>query len=113
MPDEGVAPSPGAAWVRVSAATAVPPGAIKAVQTGGERIVLANVDGDFFALEDRCSHQDFPLSSGELEGNRLECIFHGATFDVRTGRSTRLPAVRPVRTFPVEVRDGEVYLRLG
>ena len=104
---------PGDDWTRVVAATDVPPGELKGVATRQERLVLANVDGEFYALEDRCSHQDFPLSSGELEGCELECPFHGATFDVRTGRATRLPAVRPVRTYDVEVVDGEVYLRLG
>ena len=104
---------PGDGWTRVVAAIDVPPGELKGVATRQDRLVLANVDGEFYALEDRCSHQDFPLSSGELEGCELECPFHGATFDVRTGRATRLPAVRPVRTYAVEVVDGEVYLRLG
>ena len=92
---------------------AVLDGTLKAVESGRERIVLANVDGDLYALEDQCSHQDFPLSAGELEGTELECVFHGAKFDVCTGRATQLPAVRPVRTFDVKVEDGEVFLRLG
>jgi 3-phenylpropionate/trans-cinnamate dioxygenase ferredoxin component len=75
-------------------------------------VVLANVDGDLYALEDRCSHQDFPLSDGELDGRKLTCMHHGATFDACTGRATGLPALRPVRSFPVEVRDGEVFVRV-
>ena len=86
------------------------PGTITAVEAEGERIVLANVDGDFYALEDRCSHQDYPLSDGELDGTRLECIYHGARFDVCTGRAVQLPAIRPVKTYEAEVRDGDVYV---
>jgi 3-phenylpropionate/trans-cinnamate dioxygenase ferredoxin component len=99
-------------WVRVAAAADCPPGQLLGVGAGRERIVLVNVEGDFYALLDRCSHQDFPLSDGELDGDRLECIYHGASFDVCTGRALQLPAIRPVKTFPVEVRDGEVFVEV-
>lgn len=99
-------------WVKVAAAEDCPPGKLLSVETGNERIVLANVDGDFYALIDQCSHQDLPLSDGELEGDRLECIYHGAKFDVCTGRAMQLPAIRPVKTFPVEVRDGDVFIEV-
>ena len=101
-----------AEWVRVAAAADCAPGTLLGVESGRQRIVLANVEGDLYALEDRCSHQDYPLSDGELSGTRLECIYHGAEFDVCTGRALRLPAIRPVKTFPVEVRDGEVFVEL-
>lgn len=104
---------PGPDWVRVADAADVPPGGLKPVDAGAERIVLAHADDGVYAVEDRCSHQDFPLSSGELDGCELECPFHGAAFDVRTGRAIRLPAVRPVRTFPAAVHDGGVYVQLG
>ncbi len=103
--------SPGPEWSRVAATGELPPGTLLAVQTEGDRIVLANVEGDFYALEDRCSHQDYPLASGELEGAELECPFHGAKFDVRTGRALQLPAVRSVRCFEVAVHDGHVYVK--
>lgn len=99
-------------WARVAAASEVPAGGLRAVATDAGELVLANVDGDIYALEDRCSHQDYPLSAGELEDNELECPFHGARFDVCSGRAVQLPAVTPVRTFQVEVRDGDVYVRL-
>jgi nitrite reductase/ring-hydroxylating ferredoxin subunit len=89
-----------------------PPGRILGVAAGSERIVIANVEGDFYALLDRCSHQDYPLSDGELDGTRLECIYHGAKFDVCTGRAMQLPAIRPVKTFPVEVREGSVFVEV-
>ncbi len=99
-------------WVRVAAASDVPAGEMRAVSTDGGAVVLANVDGNVYALEDRCSHQDYPLSAGELEGDELECSFHGARFDVCSGRALQLPAITPVRSFQVDVRDGEIYIRL-
>jgi nitrite reductase/ring-hydroxylating ferredoxin subunit len=96
----------------VAAEAECPPGSLTAVEAGRERIVLVNVDGDLYALQDRCTHQDYPLSDGELEGDRLECIYHGARYDVRTGRAVQLPAIRPVKTFEVEVRDGDVYVQV-
>ena len=98
--------------MRVAATSDCPPGTLLAVRAGSHHVVLANVEGDFYALEDRCSHENFPLSDGELDGSRLTCMHHGATFDARSGRATGLPALRPVRAFPVEVRTGDVYLRV-
>lgn len=99
-------------WARVAVASEVPAGGLRAVSTETCAVVLANVDGDIYALEDRCSHQDYPLSAGELEGDELECPFHGARFDVCSGRALQLPAITPVRSFKVDVRDGDIYIRL-
>lgn len=99
-------------WVRVAGAGECPPGKVLGVAAGAERIVLANVEGDIYALLDQCSHQDYPLSDGELDGTRLECIYHGAKFDVCTGKALQLPAIRPVKTFPVEVREGSIFVQV-
>ncbi len=102
-----------AGWTKVASVDEVPPGRLMAVQTDGGPVVLANVDGHIYALEDRCSHQDYPLSAGELEDGQIECSFHGARFDACSGRATQLPAITPVRTFEVQVRDDSVYILLG
>lgn len=102
----------GTGWARVAAMSEVPVGGLRAVSTERGPVVLANVDGDVYALEDRCSHQDYPLSAGELEGDELECPFHGARFDVCSGRALQLPAITPVRSFQVDVRDGDIYIQL-
>ena len=81
-------------------------------EAGRERIVLANVDGDVYALQNRCSHQDLPLSDGELDGDRLECLYHGARFDVCTGKVVGLPAIKPVETYAVELRGQEIYVQI-
>ena len=102
-----------AQWMLVASQSDCPPGSLLRVTAGGEDLVLANVDGDFYALLDECTHEEFPLSDGELEGTRLECIYHGAEFDVCTGKALALPAVLPVKTFEVQVRGTDVYVQLG
>ena len=101
-----------AEWVRVAAAGDCAPGQLKGVMAGLQPIVLANVDGDLYALEDQCSHQELPLSDGELDGADLMCIHHGARFDACTGKNRGLPAVRPVRPYPVEVREDGIYVEV-
>lgn len=100
-----------AEWVRVAGEGECPPGQLLSVSAGGARIVLANVEGHFYALRDRCSHADFPLHDGFLEGTELECLHHGAKFDVCTGAARGLPAIRPVQSYPVEVREGAVFVQ--
>jgi nitrite reductase/ring-hydroxylating ferredoxin subunit len=97
-------------WFRVASVEDVPAGEVFRAETEGEEIVLANVDGDLYALEDRCSHEDMPLSSGDLDGNRLQCLYHGAEFDVCTGSALQLPAIRPVKSFETQVRDDGIYV---
>lgn len=100
-------------WIKVSTLEDCPPGSLRSVMVGTEPAVLANVDGTFYALLDQCSHEDLPLSDGEVEGDVLVCQYHGARFDLDTGSPKGLPAVKPVKTFPVEVREDGIYLRTG
>ncbi|MDQ3888960.1 MAG: non-heme iron oxygenase ferredoxin subunit [Actinomycetota bacterium] len=88
----------------------LPPGAMKLVHAGEIAVGVYNIDGEFYALEDRCSHDDGPLVEGEWEPDEavVVCPRHGARFDIRTGRALSLPAYLPVDTFPVRVDDGVV-----
>ena len=88
----------------------VPRGGMKVVETGGVRIALCNVEGKIYAIEDVCTHDDGPLGEGKLQGFEAECPRHGARFDVRTGAVTRMPAVVPVRSFPVRVEGDQIYV---
>ncbi len=99
--------------VRVASLEEVPPGSLLGVEVGGERVCLANVDGEIYALADNCSHQEFPLSAGILEDDQLECGWHGARFDVTDGRALCLPAIRPVKTYEVRVEDGAIFVAAG
>ena len=99
-------------WMKVADLSECPPGNLLDVEARQESIVLANIDGDLYALKNRCSHQDLPLSDGELDGDRLECLYHGARFDVCTGKAVGLPAIKPVGTYPVELRGQEIYVQI-
>lgn len=100
-------------WVRVTRVADCPVGQLRSVSAQGEQIVLANVDGTICALQDRCSHEEYPLSDGELDGGDLVCAYHGARFDACSGARKALPAVLPVRAYPVEVRGDDVYVDVG
>ena len=97
-------------WVKVATLDECPPGSLRPVMAGSDPAVLANVDGTVYAIRDRCSHEDFPLSEGDLEGSILVCPFHGARFDVTSGAPRGLPAVKPVKSYPVEIRDDGIYI---
>ena len=100
-------------WVRVCGASELLPGEHKTAWDGDTQIVVFNYDGDFYALEDRCTHEDFELSAGDFDGDTatVECALHGAKFDVRDGRVLCAPAYLPVAKFPVKLEDGAVWTR--
>lgn len=100
-------------WTRVCATNELLPGETTVVWVGDTPILVVNYDGDYYALEDHCSHEDFELSAGEFdaEAATVECTLHGSRFDVRDGRALCPPAYLPVATFPVKVEDGA--LRVG
>src|SRR5918992_6307051 len=92
----------------------LPPGQVKIVRAGELAIGVYNLNGEYFAIEDRCSHDDGPLAEGDFdcdEGVAI-CPRHGANIDIRTGRALTLPAVESVRTFPVRIDDGMVKVEV-
>ena len=76
-------------------------------------ILLCNVEGTLYAVQNLCSHAQVPLAEGELRGCEIECIFHGATFDVRTGEPMAPPAIRPIRTFKVVQEGSRARIEIG
>ncbi len=99
-------------FVKVATTDEMPPGARKVVDVDGVFVAVFNVGGQFYAVEDACSHDDGPLAEGELDGYVIECPRHGAQFDIRDGRVLRFPAVVPIRTFEVKVEDGDVLVKV-
>jgi 3-phenylpropionate/trans-cinnamate dioxygenase ferredoxin subunit len=95
---------------KVASLSDIPVGQVKAVEFDGEQVVICNVAGSLYAVSDICSHDYALLSEGELTGNEISCPRHGARFDVKTGKALCLPAVVPVETYKVEVKDGDVYV---
>jgi 3-phenylpropionate/trans-cinnamate dioxygenase ferredoxin subunit len=75
-------------------------------------IAIFNVDGELFAIDDTCTHQDASLADGWLDGHTVECPLHASCFDLRTGKPNGPPAKRPLRTYPVLVQDGMIYVQV-
>lgn len=88
------------------------PGQMKHFEHRGHRILLANVGGEFLAVENNCSHEDVPLHLGCLEGHRIRCSLHGSRFDLRSGQPLEEPADEPIRTYRVKVEAGQVWVAL-
>ena len=103
------------ALIDVGLADELPPNSVKIVNAGSITVGVYNLNGEFFALEDRCSHDDGPLCEGDFECDEgvAICPRHGANIDIRSGRALTLPAVEPVATYPVRVVDGMVRVDVG
>ena len=96
--------------IPVGPVEAIPEGGVKIVQSGSLFVGVYRIDGDLYAIEDRCSQDDGPLCEGEREGFCVICPRHGAKFDLRTGAVLSLPATEDVEAFEVVVRDGEAFV---
>ena len=98
-------------FVPVAKTTDLLPGQMKWVAVNGERRVLANVEGTFYAISDVCGHRNAPLSRGKLEGYLIECPLHFAQFDVRTGELVNGPVSTAVAVYKVRVEGETVYIK--
>jgi 3-phenylpropionate/trans-cinnamate dioxygenase ferredoxin subunit len=98
--------------VRVARVEDVPEGKVRYAEADGIRLALCNVGGEFYAIQDVCTHDGGSLDQGELDGKAIECPRHGGRFDVTTGRVLALPPVRPVKTYPVHVENGEIAVEV-
>jgi len=98
---------------RVASVSELPPGGRILTEIDGLYLGVFNVDGEYYAIEDVCTHDDGPVADGELDGYSIECPRHGACFDIRTGKVLRMPAVTPIAAFPVVVDGDDVLVDLG
>jgi 3-phenylpropionate/trans-cinnamate dioxygenase ferredoxin subunit len=96
--------------IDVTAVSAVPEGEARGFDVAGREIVLCNVEGEIYALQGMCTHEELPLDGGEVEDGVLTCEWHGAAFDVCTGRARTLPATRALKTYETHVRDGRIFV---
>ncbi len=88
----------------------IAPGKTKRVEIGDEPILICNVGGTFYAIEDTCTHDGGELGQSELEDCRIMCPRHGAYFDVTTGAALTFPAVIPVRTYAVRIEGDAIFI---
>jgi 3-phenylpropionate/trans-cinnamate dioxygenase ferredoxin subunit len=98
-------------WTRVAPAESIPPGDYATAEVDGIFVAVFNVDGEFLAIEDVCTHDGEGLAGGELQGDEIICPRHGARFCLRTGAVLSPPAYEPVRHFDTRVVDGQVEVR--
>jgi len=97
-------------FIKVAETSEIPVGRVKVVVVGDKRIALCNVDGEFFAIDDLCTHDGGSLDQGALAGDVIECPRHGARFNVRTGKVLALPAVKPLNTYPLRMEGSEIQV---
>ncbi|NLG69981.1 MAG: non-heme iron oxygenase ferredoxin subunit [Firmicutes bacterium] len=92
----------------------LPPGSRRRVRVGGRTLALWHTSQGIYATDDTCTHERASLSEGDFEPEAgvVACPEHGARFDVRSGKALTLPAYKPLRTYPVEVHDGRIAVRL-
>ena len=98
-------------WVTVAPVDDLKPGTRQIVDVDGSLIVVFNLDGKYYAIEDVCTHDGGQLTGGEVEGDQIICPRHGARFCIRTGAALTAPAYEATATFPVRVENGEVQVR--
>ncbi len=98
-------------FVTVAKTSEIAPGTVKVVRVNEAPIGVANVDGEFYAFADVCTHDDGPVAEGELDGYQIECPRHGARFDIRTGAVRLLPAVVPIPVYPLQIVGDEIQVK--
>ena len=98
-------------WIDVCAASALADNENVIVDVDGTEVAIFKIDGQFFAIEDVCTHDGAEIASGELEGDEIICPRHGARFCVKTGAVKCAPAYEDVDTFPVRVEEGQLQIR--
>lgn len=99
--------------IRVAGADELEPETAKQVEAGGLTLCLARADdGTYHAIDDQCSHEDYPLSEGEVWGDEIECPAHGSKFNLINGAVRGFPATHPVRAYPTRVEGGDVVVEI-
>lgn len=97
-------------WIDVAPAADIPPGSCRTLELNGTPIAVFNLGGEFYAIEDVCTHDGGDLASGDIEGDVIVCPRHGARFSIKTGEVLAPPAYEDVATFPVRVESGMVQV---
>jgi nitrite reductase (NADH) small subunit len=99
-------------FVKIAKTVDVPAGTIREYQVEGRAVALANIEGQYHAINNLCVHRGGPLADGPLEGAVVTCPWHGWQYDVRTGRVGQSPTVG-VDCYPVEVRGDDIFINLA
>ena len=98
-------------WVTVARVGELAPGQWRAVDVDGARIAVFYLDGEYYAIEDVCTHDGGQLTGGSIEGSEIVCPRHGARFCIKTGAALTAPAYEATAQFPVRIENGAVQVR--
>lgn len=93
-------------------ADAVKPGKTLRIRNDRQGILIANIEREFYAVDDMCTHEDSSLYLGCLKGDLVQCSLHGGMFNVKTGEAVVEPATMPLRTYPVTIDNGELMVEV-
>jgi 3-phenylpropionate/trans-cinnamate dioxygenase ferredoxin subunit len=96
-------------WIKIDSVTEFTD-EVKVYTIKGHQVVVFKLEDGFYGIENICSHEEAFLSEGEVEEGEVECPMHGARFDIRTGKNLSFPAVIPVKSYPVKIEAGEIFL---
>ncbi len=86
------------------------PGEMKKIRAGGRDLLLCNAEGDLYAVDEMCSHEDYSLHLGCIQGRKIKCSLHGSYFDLASGAALVEPADEPIGTYPVKISAGKVWV---
>jgi 3-phenylpropionate/trans-cinnamate dioxygenase ferredoxin subunit len=97
-------------FILVGKLDAIPPGTAKSIDIVGKPVAVFNVSGRFYAVSDLCTHDMASLSEGTIENTEVECPWHGARFDLMTGKVLCMPATMDIDTYEVRIEDGNIFV---
>ena len=101
------------AHTAVAAEGELKPGEMKRISLDGKRLLLVNAEGQYFCVDEMCSHEDYSLYFGCIQGKRIKCSLHGSYFNLENGAPLNEPADCPIRTYPVSLSAGQVWLDIN
>lgn len=99
-------------FIKVTSKSEIGTGKMKAFNVGGKQITITNIDGEYLAFDDTCTHAQCSLAGGYLDGNTVTCYCHGAQFDVKSGKVLAPPANIPLKTYKLKVEREDILLEI-
>jgi 3-phenylpropionate/trans-cinnamate dioxygenase ferredoxin subunit len=99
-------------WMEVAVSDELQPGTMKRVDIAGKRYLIANANGQIYAVDDLCSHEEVSLYLGCIEGDTIKCSLHGSRFSLKNGEPLDEPATEPIKTYPVKISAERIYVQI-
>jgi len=98
--------------IKIARTEEVSAGQKKAFEVEGKRIAIFNIDGQFSAIDDTCTHAGGPLSEGQVQDSKVTCPWHGAQFDIKSGAVLQGPAANNITCYKVKIEGDDIYLEV-